>query len=92
MVVKFNENHQKVIDLAFANPNIRLIFERLAADNPPNWILAGGAVFQTIWNGLLERPPEYGIKDYDLFYYDEHDLIPTSPDLDPSRSRPLPPE
>jgi len=32
--------------------------------------LAGGSLFQTIWNKLSGNPPARGIKDYDLFYFD----------------------
>jgi hypothetical protein len=31
-------------------------------------------VFQTVWNGMTERPPDYGIRDYDLVYHDASDL------------------
>jgi hypothetical protein len=31
-------------------------------------------VFQTIWNRMSDRAPEWGIKDYDVFYFDDSDL------------------
>ena len=40
-----------------------------------------GAVFQTVWNCLTDRSPEYGIKDYDIFYYEGSDLSWDSEDL-----------
>jgi len=42
--------------------------------NLPDWLLVSGAVFQTVWNDLTGRAPDYGIKDYDLFYFDACDL------------------
>ena len=39
-----------------------------------NWYLAAGGVFQTIWNVVTGRDPQAGIKDYDVFYFDSHDL------------------
>lgn len=33
-----------------------------------------GALFQTVWNSLTGRDPEYGIQDYDIIYYDTKDL------------------
>jgi hypothetical protein len=32
--------------------------------------LVSGALFQTVWNILSDHRPEYGIKDYDIFYFD----------------------
>ena len=29
-----------------------------------------GCLFQTVWNTIDGRPPEHGIRDYDLFYFD----------------------
>jgi hypothetical protein len=34
------------------------------------WLTAG-ALFQTVWNVLEGRAPQAGIRDYDLFYFDE---------------------
>jgi hypothetical protein len=33
-----------------------------------------GAVYQTVWNALTGRDPDYGIKDYDLIYFEASDL------------------
>ena len=40
----------------------------------PGWYLAAGCVAQTVWNVLTSRPPEEGIRDYDLPYFDPCDL------------------
>lgn len=40
----------------------------------PNAWLVAGCLFQTVWNLQRGRPPEQGIKDYDLFYFDPTDL------------------
>ncbi|WAH99215.1 nucleotidyltransferase family protein [Arthrobacter sp. MMS18-M83] len=36
-----------------------------------DWWLTAGALFQTVWNVLDGRDPGAGIRDYDLFYFDE---------------------
>jgi uncharacterized protein len=33
-----------------------------------------GCLFQTVWNLRATRAPEHGIKDYDIFYFDDADL------------------
>jgi hypothetical protein len=40
----------------------------------PDWRIVSGAVYQTAWNALTGRDPDYGIKDYDLAYFDGVDL------------------
>lgn len=40
---------------------------------PDGWLVAG-CLFQTVWNLQASRPPETGIKDYDIFYFDPDDL------------------
>lgn len=42
-------------------------------DLPQTWLVAG-CLFQTVWNLQSGRPPDEGIKDYDLFYFDDSDL------------------
>jgi len=36
----------------------------------PDWLVFSGAIYQPVWNHLTRRPPEHGIKDYDLGYFD----------------------
>jgi hypothetical protein len=40
----------------------------------PDWRIVSGAIYQTVWNSLTGRDPDYGIKDYDLFYFDAADI------------------
>jgi hypothetical protein len=42
--------------------------------NLPNFYIAAGSVFQTIWNYYDNKPLNYGIKDIDVIYYDKDDL------------------
>jgi hypothetical protein len=36
----------------------------------PDWLIVSGAVYQGVWNHLTGRPLDYGVKDYDLVYFD----------------------
>jgi hypothetical protein len=40
----------------------------------PDWLVFSGAVYQPVLNHLTGRPLHYGIKDYDLAYFDASDL------------------
>ncbi|MDR6432750.1 nucleotidyltransferase family protein [Brucella pseudogrignonensis] len=42
--------------------------------NLPDWWLVSGALYNSIWNALTERPHDYGIKDIDIVYFDSSDL------------------
>jgi hypothetical protein len=36
----------------------------------PDWMIFSGGIYQTAWNALTGRDPNFGIKDYDLGYFD----------------------
>ncbi len=38
--------------------------------NLPNWRIVSGALYNTVWNHLTDRPETFGIKDIDLMYFD----------------------
>jgi hypothetical protein len=40
----------------------------------PDWLIFSGAVYQRVLNHLTGRDLDYGIKDYDLGYYDARDI------------------
>ena len=37
----------------------------------PDWWIVSGAIYNTVWNTQTGRPPGHGIKDMDLFYFDQ---------------------
>src|SRR6516225_6206598 len=39
-----------------------------------DWLVFSGAVYQPVLNSLTGRPLDYGIRDYDLAYFDASDL------------------
>ncbi|MER5182186.1 nucleotidyltransferase family protein [Streptomyces sp. NPDC002896] len=50
------------------------VLHRTAAMRLPGWYLTAGCLFQTVWNVVTGQPPTAGIKDYDVFYFDDGDL------------------
>ncbi|WP_232838974.1 nucleotidyltransferase family protein [Streptomyces triticisoli] len=50
------------------------VLARTAALRLPGWYVTAGCLFQTVWNVVTGRPPTNGIKDYDVFYFDDTDL------------------
>jgi hypothetical protein len=47
------------------------VLARTATLDLPGWYLTAGCLFQTVWNVVTDRPPTDGIKDYDVFYFDD---------------------
>jgi hypothetical protein len=47
----------------------------------PQWRVVSGAIYQTVWNALTGRDPDYGVKDFDLFYFDAADTSHEAEDV-----------
>lgn len=60
--------------LTLENPFNAELLRRLLLLDFPDCQLTASCLFQTIWNHLSQNHPTYGIKDYDIFYYDASDL------------------
>jgi hypothetical protein len=65
---------QEFIEAVLQNPRVRDVLARADALGLPDWYLAAGCLFQTVWNVLDGRDPEHGINDYDLIYHVDSDL------------------
>ena len=65
---------QKLIDIVRADPGLMHVLRTVRALGLPDWRLVSGAVYQAVWNARTGRPAGYGIKDYDLAYFDGSDL------------------
>lgn len=76
-------------DALARNTTLLEVLRRCATLDLPHWYLAGGCLFQTIWNVVTDRPPTEGIKDYDLFYFDDTDTSWQAEDSVLQASQPL---
>src|SRR5215475_12971454 len=56
------------------NQTLAEVLARAAALGLPGWYLVAGCLYQTVWNVVTGQPPEAGILDYDLAYFDAADL------------------
>lgn len=50
------------------------VLETMRALDLPDWLLFSGAVYQRVLNHLGDRDLDYGIKDYDVGYFDASDI------------------
>ncbi len=63
-----------LLELVTQNPTVVEVLGRAELLDLPGWYLTAGCIFQTVWNVLDGKDPEYGIRDYDLLYFDDRDL------------------
>lgn len=68
------EHEGRFLDDVLRNELVGVVLDRAPSLHLPDWWLTAGAVFQTVWNVLDGRHPQAGIRDYDLFYFDDADL------------------
>lgn len=59
---------------AMQDPVNAALLARLPAFGLPQGFLTAGSLFQATWNALSKQPPGWGVKDYDVFYFDDSDL------------------
>jgi uncharacterized protein len=57
-----------------SNRTLTRVLDLAAGMNLPGWYLLAGCLYQTVWNVVTGQPPEAGILDYDLGYFDASDL------------------
>ncbi|MDD0976605.1 nucleotidyltransferase family protein [Pseudomonas fontis] len=63
-----------LLTLAMANPINAEIVARLPALGLNQCMLTAGCLFQAVWNDQADLPLAWGVKDYDVFYFDDRDL------------------
>lgn len=68
------ERHAALEGILHSDPDLMRILRVLRDLGLPDWRLVSGAIYQTVWNVLTNKPLGYGIKDFDVIYYDGGDL------------------
>ncbi len=64
----------RLTEMVRASPRVMRVLTIARDLRLPDWRIVSGAIYQTAWNALTGRDPDYGIKDYDLVYFDGADL------------------
>ena len=63
-------NQTQFLTAALCNPANEIIADELHRLALPDARLVSGCLVQTVWNGMTNRAIDYGINDYDVFYFD----------------------
>jgi len=53
-----------------ADPGLMHVLTTVRGLGLDDWRVFSGAVYQSVWNAVTGRPAGYGIRDYDLGYFD----------------------
>ena len=65
---------ERLSGILHAIPSLMQVLRTARRLGLPDWLLFSGAVYQPVLNHLTGRAPDYGLKDYDLGYFDARDL------------------
>ena len=53
------------------DPDLMTVLTTVRGLDLNDWLVFSGAVYQAAWNDVTGRAPGYGVKDFDLGYFDE---------------------
>lgn len=60
----------RLVTIVRDNPQLMQVLTTVRGLDLPDWRVFSGAVYQAVWNAQTGRPAGYGIRDYDLGYFD----------------------
>ena len=60
----------RLADIVRADPGLMHVLTTVRGLELNDWRVFSGAVYQSVWNAVAGRPAGYGIRDYDLGYFD----------------------
>ncbi len=69
-----DEQYEFFISILEKNTNLMMVLDYITKLELPNFYIAAGSVFQTIWNYYDGKDLNFGIKDIDVIYYNNSDL------------------
>ena len=60
----------RLVEIVRADPGLMHVLKGVRGQGLPDWRIFSGAVYQSVWNALTGRPAGYGVRDYDVGYFD----------------------
>ncbi len=61
---------RRLADIVRADAGLMHVLTTVRGLGLSDWRVFSGAVYQSVWNAVTGRPAGYGIRDYDLGYFD----------------------
>ena len=65
-----SELEARLVDIVRADPGLMHVLKGVRDQGLPDWRIFSGAVYQSVWNALTGRSAGYGVRDYDVGYFD----------------------
>src|SRR5271170_4643468 len=65
---------RRLTEIVRAAPSLMQVLRTIRMLDLPDWLVMSGAVYQRVLNHLTGRAPDYGVRDYDLGYFDASDI------------------
>jgi hypothetical protein len=72
---------RRLTEIVHAAPSLMRVLTTVRALNLADWLVMSGAVYQRVLNRLTGHPPDYGVRDYDLGYFDASDISYDAEDI-----------
>ena len=69
-----SERVERLTAIVHAAPSLMRVLRTMRTLALPDWLVMSGAVYQRVLNHLTGRPADYGVRDYDLGYFDGSDI------------------
>lgn len=70
----FEAQRAAFLDILLSDALVRQALVCARTLDLPDWLVVSGVLYNSVWNHLTGKPSGYGIKDVDLFYFDDSDL------------------
>ena len=61
---------RRLKDIIIETPSLMQVLRTAREINLPDWMIFSGAIYQRVLNTLTNRDLDYGVRDYDLGYFD----------------------
>lgn len=69
-----SEQYETFISILEKNKDLMMLLNYITKLKLPNFYIAAGSIFQTIWNYYDELDLNFRVKDVDIIYYDDSNL------------------
>ncbi|WP_419907204.1 nucleotidyltransferase family protein [Hoeflea sp.] len=70
----FERQRDILVEIVRGEPIVHDVLRAARDFGLPQWRIVAGVIYNTVWNVLTGRPSGHGVKDIDLFYFDDADL------------------
>ncbi len=68
---KRKANIERLVEIVRSDPDLMSVLTAVRVLGLNDWLVFSGAVYQAAWNDVTGRAPGYGVKDFDVGYFDE---------------------